>query len=111
MSTRSGSDGATLTVTRAPADGLGDQYPISLRLDGERIGRLAPGERISRPIDAGEHRLRASNTLMGRSARFAAAPAERVEFLVRNRPGPGTGFFASLGAAWLYVGVEKGDAG
>ena len=99
--------GSTLTVTRAPADGLGDQYPITLRLDGRVLGRLGPGESVTAPIPAGEHRLQASNTLMRKSVQFATAPAESHHFVTRNRSGRATAVLAAMGAGWLYVELER----
>lgn len=98
---------AKLTVTRVPADGLGDQYLISLSLDGESLGSLAPGESISRPLDAGRHRVVASNTLMRKAVELDAGPGDEIRFVTRNRRGPGTTLFAALGAGWLYVGLER----
>lgn len=101
---------ARLTVRR-PADGVGDQYRISLKLDGVLIGSLRPGESVARAIASGEHRLRASNTLMREAVTFAADAGEEVRFLVRNCPGLGTAVFAALGAGWLYVALERESPG
>ena len=98
---------AARLIVRRPADGVGDQYRISLKLDGAPIGSLGPGESVSREIAPGEHRLHASNTLMRKAATFAARPGEEARFLARNRPGPGSAVFAAFGAGWLYVALER----
>src|SRR5688572_3047259 len=104
---RADSASAARLIVRRPADGVGYQYRISVKLDGAAIGSLGPGESVSREIASGEHRLRASNTLMRKAVTFASGPGEEVRFLVRNRPGPGTAVFAALGAGWLYVALER----
>ncbi len=98
---------AWLTVRRVPADGVGDQYRINLKLDGAAIGSLGPGESVTREIAAGEHRLRASNTLMRKAVTFAAHSGDDVRFLTRNRAGAGSAVFAAFGAGWLYVVLER----
>jgi hypothetical protein len=98
---------ATLTVTRPAADGTGDQYLISLTLDGAPFARLAPGESASRTIPSGPHRLRATNTLMRKTVSFESGVAEEVHFRTWNKPGPGTSILAALGAGWLYVAIER----
>jgi hypothetical protein len=99
--------GPRLVVARGPADGLGDQYQISLWLDDQALGELGPGEVLDRPIAAGAHRLRASNTLMRKTVEFVAQPDGNVRFATRNRAGLGTTLFAALGAGWLYVVLER----
>lgn len=101
---------AARLIVRRPADGVGDQYRISLKLDGAPIGSLGPGESVTHDIAAGEHQLRASNTLMRNVVTLVANPGEEVRFLTRNRPGPGTAVFAAFGAGWLYVALERESA-
>jgi hypothetical protein len=97
---------ATLIVARAPADGLGDQYQIAIRLDGELLGGLSPGETLTREIQPGSHRLLATNTLMRKVVAFHAAAGAQLQFRTRNLRGFGTDFFAAMGAGWLYVDLE-----
>ncbi len=101
---------AARLIVRRPVDGVGDQYRISLKLDGAAIGSLGPGESVTRGIAHGEHRLHASNTLMRKATTFTAGAGEEVRFLVRNRPGLGTAVFAAFGAGWLYVALERESA-
>ena len=98
---------AAKLIVRRPADGVGDQYRISLKLDGVAIGSVGPGESVSREVAPGEHRLRASNTLMRKATTFRTGAGEEVRFLARNRPGLGTAVFAAFGAGWLYVALER----
>lgn len=98
---------AAKLIVRRPADDVGDQYRISLKLDGAAIGSVGPGEGVSCEVAPGEHRLRASNTLMRKAVTFVGDAGEEVRFLVRNRPGLGTAVFAAFGAGWLYVALEQ----
>ena len=98
---------AARLIVRRPADGVGDQYRLSIKLDGVSIGSLGPGDSVEREIAAGEHRLRASNTLMRKAVTFAVGTGEEARFLVRNRPGAATAVFAAFGAGWLYVALER----
>jgi hypothetical protein len=98
---------ARLSVRRAPADGLGDQYPIRLTLDGVPLGVLMPGESVDREVAPGRHRLRGTNTLMRKAMDLELAPGETALVLTRNRSGLGTALFAAFGAGWLYVALER----
>jgi hypothetical protein len=101
---------ARLTVKRPPPGGADDQYPISVSLDGTRIGWLHPGEEISVDLAPGPHRLAAFNTLLRRTADFEAAAGERIHYLADSRPGVGTSILAALGAGLMYVVLEREEA-
>lgn len=96
-----------LVVSRPPPDGLGDQYPITVSVDGKAVGQLAPGDRVGCELAPGRHRLHASNTLMRKALVFEGRPGEEARFVTRNRAGLGTTFFAAMGAGWLYVALER----
>ena len=98
---------ARLTVRRPPPGELGDPYPITVSLDGERIAVLTPGESVSRELAPGLHRLKAFNTLLWKNLQLDARPGEEIRLVVRNRTGFGTFLFAMLGTGPLYVGFER----
>jgi hypothetical protein len=107
-------DPARLTVVRPPPGGLGDPYPITLSLDGERIGVLMPGESLTVDVEPGRHRLRAFNTLLWKQIALDVAAGEELRFRVSNRAGFGTMLVALLGTGPLYVRIERetrGDGG
>ncbi|MFN7941044.1 MAG: hypothetical protein U0X73_05570 [Thermoanaerobaculia bacterium] len=101
---------ARLTVKRPPPGGADDQYPISVSLDGTRIGWLHPGEAVTVELAPGAHRLAAFNTLLRKTADFDAAAGEQVRYLADSRPGVGTSIFAALGAGLMYVVLEREEA-
>src|SRR3954471_22231558 len=87
-------------------DGRTRQVVVSL--DGEPLATLLFGERASRAIAAGHHRLRAHNTLVWKTVEFDAATNEHVRFRIVNRAGLGsTALIALLGVGPLYVTVER----
>jgi hypothetical protein len=96
-----------LTVERAvPADVQVRQIVVTL--DGEPFGTLLFGERLTREIAAGPHRLRAHNTLVWKTVEFDAAPGEHVRYVAVNRAGPGSmALVALLGVGPLYVTLER----
>jgi hypothetical protein len=98
---------AQLTVRRPPPGGLGDPYPITVWLDGERLAVLMPGESVTRETPPGRHRLKAFNTLLRKSVELDVAPGEEVRMVASNRAGFGTLLFAMLGVGPLYVGLER----
>jgi hypothetical protein len=98
---------ATLTVTRKlPVDV--QQRQIYVSLDAAPFATLLFGESVTREIEPGRHRIRAHNTLVWKTLTFDAGPAERVEFVVANRPGrwllPA---LAVLGVGPLFLTFEK----
>ncbi len=99
-----------LTVERtSPADVRQRQIVVSL--DGEPFATLLYGERATRDVAPGRHRLRAHNTLVWRTVEFEARPGEALRFEVVNRAGPGTmAFVALLGVGPLYVSVRRIEA-
>ena len=102
---------ATVVVRRTPPGGLGDQYPITVWLDGERLGSLMPGQSLTRDVSPGAHELRANNTLLSKRHRFEAVAGEAVRLVTLNRAGWGTMFFALLGAGPLSLVIApEGDA-
>ena len=98
---------ALLTVRRPPPGGLGDPYPITVWLDGERLAVLLPGDAVTRETVPGRHRLKAYNTLWRKTVELDLAPGEQLTMVASNRAGFGTMLFAMLGVGPLYVGLER----
>jgi len=72
------------------------------------MATLLFGERTSRDIGSGHHRLRAHNTLVWKTVEFDAAPGEHVRFRVVNRAGRGSmTLVALLGVGPLFVTIER----
>jgi hypothetical protein len=81
---------------------------VVVSLDGEEMATLLFGQRTSREIASGHHRLRAHNTLVWKTVEFEAAPNEHVRFRVVNRAGLGSmALVALLGVGPLFVTVER----
>ena len=80
-----------------------------MSLDGTRVGDIVFGEKLSKPITAGWHRMRVHNTLFWKTVDFTVAVGEHASFEVVNRPGPGTWSVLAylIGANVLYLGVHK----
>lgn len=98
---------ARLTVERTGANDVRTRQVV-MSLDGERIATLLFGERTTREIPSGHHRLRAHNTLVWKTIEFDAAPNEHVRFRVVNRAGLGSmTLVALLGVGPLFVAVER----
>ena len=98
---------ATLTVERAAKNDVRTRQ-IVLTLDGEPLATLLFGERITRDISAGRHRLRAHNTLVWKTVEFEVSPAQHVRFVTVNRAGFGSmALVALLGVGPLFVTLER----
>jgi len=84
------------------------QRQVYVVLDEQPIATLMFGQRVTRDIAPGPHRLRLNNTLVWKTIDFEAAPDETVEFHFANRAGRfALPFLAVLGVAPLYLTVEK----
>jgi hypothetical protein len=98
---------ARVTVERNGSDDVRTRQVV-VSLDGERLATLLFGERTTRNISPGHHRLRAHNTLVWKTVDFDAAPGEHVRFRVVNRAGLGSmALVALLGVGPLFVKVER----
>jgi len=98
---------AAQVVVERPPDDLGKQYLITLTLDGERIGRVRPGESIARDVQPGSHQLRAFNSLFWKTVAFDLAVGSSVRFVTRNRENFLTGFWALMGSGFVSVVLER----
>ena len=98
---------ARLTIRRDSAADI-QQREVIMSLDGERVGKLLFGQKLTREIPAGSHQLKAYNTLLWKTVAFEAGPGEQIEFLVTNYAKGGFGVMATLfGFAPLYVKLEE----
>ncbi len=90
------------------------QRQVYVSLDGEQIGYMMFGDRVSRPLSPGRHTLKANNTLVWKTLEFDAAPGEDVRFSVVNYTGRGfVALLAILGVSVLFLSIERepGPAG
>jgi hypothetical protein len=98
---------ATITLTRRDESDI-KQREVFVSLDGERFATLLFGETVTRQIPAGQHRIRAHNTLVWKTIEFTVAAGGRVTFRLINRPGWGTyAMLALLGTGPLYLTFDK----
>jgi hypothetical protein len=94
-------------VRRPPPGGLGDPYPITIFVDGERHAQLMPGDSTTLELAPGLHRLRAHNTLLSRTVQVQAHAGEEQRYVVRNRAGFWTVLVGLLGTGPLSVALDR----
>ena len=103
-------DSSTIVLSRTSPDDVGVRE-IYVSLDGENIGVLRPGDRITRQVAPGRHVVKASNTLFRRTREVDLAPGETAEFLGINRPGGGAMgmsiLMAVLGVGALTLELDR----
>ena len=100
-------DTAQLLVERTASEDVRTRQVV-LALDGEPLATLLFGERVTREIAPGHHRLRAHNTLVWKTVEFDASPGEQIRFSTVNRAGFGSmALVALLGVGPLYVTLER----
>lgn len=98
---------ARLTVERVSQQDVGTRQ-IVLTLDNEPLATLLYGDRISREIPPGRHRLRAHNTLVWKTIEFDVTAGEHAKFSTVNRAGLGSAaLVALLGVGPLFVTLEQ----
>ena len=98
-----------LTIHRtSPRDEQSRQ--IICALDGKRFGQVLFGERLTIEIPPGRHALRIHNTLVWKTAEFAAEPGEHVHFTVWNRGWGEAHYLLIVFVGWspLGVGLARG---
>jgi hypothetical protein len=100
---------ARLTVHRTSPDDA-RQRQVILSLDGQPLATLLYGQRVSREIPPGPHRLRANNTLVWKTIEFDVEPGADLHFQVVNRAARGMLWMvALLGAGPMFVAIEPSD--
>jgi hypothetical protein len=98
---------ARITVSRKDSKDVRDRQ-IVVSIDGEPLATLLFGEEATREVPAGDHRLRAHNTLFWKTLTVTLAPGEHARFSVVNRAGIGTySLLGLLGAGPLYMTFER----
>jgi hypothetical protein len=99
---------ASMTIHRtSPEDAK--QRQVIMSLDGQEVATLLYGQRVTRTIAPGRHRLRAYNTLVWKTFPFEAAPGDDLHFTVVNRAAPGMMWMVGLfGAGPMTVSIERG---
>jgi len=100
-------ESAALTVRRPPNPGMGEQYPMTIAIDGRQVALLAPGQSATVALEAGTHRLRVGNTLFRSAIDVELAPGEQLTFEVLNRRNAATDFFALLGAGMWSISITR----
>lgn len=100
---------ATITVSRkSPTDVRQRQVYVSV--DGKPLAELLFGDSVTREVPAGEHRVRANNTLVWKTLDCNLKPGEHAYFRIVNRPGFGTyALLSLLGAGPIYLTFERED--
>ena len=97
-----------LTIERtSPQDVKVRQVIVSL--DGKKIGTLLHGQRLTKEIPPGRHKLRANNALVWKTVEFDAEPGTTVRYTCVNRAPASLYFMLFLfGVAPLYVTLNRG---
>jgi len=98
---------ATIVLSRTSPDDVGIRE-IYVSIDGEDVGVLRPGDRLTRQVPPGRHVVKAHNTLFRRTRECDLAAGETAEFLGINKAGGGSALMAILMAV-LGVGALKLD--
>jgi hypothetical protein len=98
---------ATIVLSRSSPDDVGIRE-IYVSIDGQNVGVLRPGDRVTKQVSPGRHVVKAHNTLYRRSRECDLAPGETAEFLGVNKAGGGS-MVMSILMAVLGVGALKLD--
>ena len=100
---------ARVTIARTDPTDVG-QRQVIVSIDDGAVTKLVFGETVAQEIGAGDHVLKANNTLVWKKIRFTAAPGEHIQFMVANRASRLTlGFLTLMGVAPLRITVERQD--
>ena len=100
---------ATITIARADARDIKDRQVI-MSIDGTHVATLLFGQSATRTIPAGEHTLRANNTLVWKTVTFDVEPGDHARFAIVNRAVRGTDWLiALLGVCPIVVSIARED--
>ena len=100
---------ARVTISRTDGSDV-QQRQIYARIDDGPSHTLIFGDSVTLDVPAGEHRLRANNTLFWKTVTFTAAAGQHIEFALINQAGVlGLGLLALLGVAPLTLAIERRD--
>ncbi|MFN8061852.1 MAG: hypothetical protein U0Q12_22020 [Vicinamibacterales bacterium] len=101
---------ARLVVLRNAQQDVG-QREVYVYLDGEKIGMLTFGRKVTRDIVPGPHKLRAYNTLVSETVTFEALPGATITFVTGNRSaGCLLGWLMVIGAGPMGVFLVRHEA-
>jgi hypothetical protein len=98
---------ATIVLSRTSPDDVGIRE-IYVSIDGQDVGVLRPGDRVTRQVAPGHHVVKAHNTLFRRTREIDLSAGETAEFLGVNKAGGGS-MVMSILMAVLGVGALKLD--
>jgi hypothetical protein len=101
---------ARLTVTRAHPRDTGQRH-VLVYVDDRKVGALLPGQSLTREVAAGRHRVKAHNTLFGKTLEVSVEAGGHARFRTANVPGPLSWLIFVLGAGPVYVVLEPEDDG
>jgi hypothetical protein len=103
---------AAVTITRVASQDVGYR-DIYISIDGDDVAILRPGDRVTREVPPGPHRLKAHNTLFRKTIDVTLGVGEHATFTATNRAGFGTysvfAFF--LGGGPVYLTFERNPQG
>ena len=100
---------ATITVSRRSQTDV-RQRQVYVSLDGAHLAELLFGDSVTREVAAGEHRIRANNTLVWKTLDCHLKPGEHAHFAIVNRAGFGTyALLSLLGTGPIYLTFERED--
>ena len=100
---------ATITITRTDDRDIKDRQVI-MSIDGQHVATLLYGQSATRTIAAGEHTLRANNTLVWKTVTFDVPAGGHARFSILNRAVRGTEWMiALLGVCPIAVTVTRED--
>ena len=100
---------ATITITRTDERDIKDRQVI-MSIDGQHVATLLFGQSATRTIAAGEHTLRANNTLVWQPVTFDVAAGQHARFSILNRAVSGTEWLiALLGVCPIAVTMTRED--
>lgn len=96
-----------VTIKRSsPKDNKTRQQII--KLDDKHVATLTFGEKATRIVKPGTHRLNVNNTFVWKNHEFAIQPGEHITFQVINLSGKFTWWMvAVLGAGPMYISIER----
>lgn len=101
---------ARLTIIRQSSTDVGFRE-IFVSIDGNAVGILRYGDRLTLELPSGPHQIRAHNTLFWKTHQIVVRPGEHVKFEAINRAGWGTfGMLFVLGAMPVYLTFERINA-
>lgn len=101
---------ARITVRRTSKEDVGERHVV-VSVDGRKLGDLLHGQRMTRELEPGHHRLKVHNTLVWKTLEFDLGPGEHAHFMTVNRLGSGAWQLLMLiGAGPLYVTLEREPA-